>query len=793
MDKQDINEFKQHVINSLIYYSYYHKKIDDNLVYVQSRNGNDFTGNILRIVEELSTGKYGNLKIHAYVKENVVDKLEELKKNYSLKIEKIISKESAATMTIEKAKFIITDSGLPTKYVKKEGQIILNTWHGVPYKSIGKDYAREEHLVGNLQYPLLCSDYLLLSNDYMVKTLTNAFMIEKNFPGHALMEGFPRNSAFLDDTRRQNLKSELNLDNHEIFVYMPTFRQSSIDDEENYSNPNLLNHLIQLDENLKDNQVLLVKLHEIDDSKIDFSQFKHIREFPMGFETYDIVNLADVLITDYSSVFFDFTVTKRKIIIFAYDEKDYCQNRGLYFPLSDLPFPKVNDVNELLGELNSPKDYDETGFIDRFCQNIKKDSAERICNHIFNDNKSCDEITIKNGKDNILIYVGSLLNNGITASMKNLLSNVDTSEYNFYLSFRQWDKNIVENHETIFKNLPDNVELLPFSSRITPTIREHYKREKFFLSERFIPIDKLSMRLFKRSYDKQYFPLDFKMVINFDGYNKNEAFIFSCCGEKNAIWVHNDMIQESKTRDNQNLNILKEVYPEYDNVCVVSKDLIDSTSKISGRSDNIRIIHNINDYERIISNSKKDVELDENTIFFSANGDIHDFLSKSGPKFITIGRFSPEKGHERLIHAFDEFSKGYPDAQLIIIGGHGELFDETVELVKNIECGNNIALINGISNPMPILRQCDLFILPSFYEGWGIVIMEADTLNVPVIATDVVGTQWLRDYGGNLVENSQDGILDGMHEFMKGNIDTLNIDYDEFNREIINDFYSLIE
>lgn len=57
---------------------------------------------------------------------------------------------------------------------------------------------------------------------------------------------------------------------------------------------------------------------------------------------------------------------------------------------------------------------------------------------------------------------------------------------------------------------------------------------------------------------------------------------------------------------------------------------------------------------------------------------------------------------------------------------------------------------------MPILKQCDLFILPSFYEGWGIVIMEADTLDIPVIATDVVGTQWLRDYNGNLVENSEE-------------------------------------
>lgn len=776
MDKQDINEFKQHFINGLIYHSYYHKKIDDNLVYVESREGNDFTGNILRIVEELSTGKYGNLKIHVFAKEKVHNKIKELEKNYSLKIDKIISKESKATMTLEKAKYIISDYNLPTKYVKRDGQIVLNTWFETPLKLMGKDKVDEEHLIGNLQYPLLCSDYLLCPNDYMMETLTNACMIEKIFPGKALMEGYPRNSVFLDNDCKVELKSILNLESSEIFAYIP----------ENRDYKRINDDLSELDKKLNDSQLLFVKL----DKHIEFSKFKHIKAFPLGYEPYDIVNLADVLITDYSSALFDFANTKRKIILFNHEDK---LNDEFYIPLSDMPFPKVTSIDDLLDELNSPKNYDDEDFINNFCHYTRSNSAENICQHVFQDKKSCSEVTVKNDKENILIYVGSLLNNGITSSVKNLLSNVDRNRYNFFLSFRQWDENIVENHEEIFKGLPDNVEFLPLSSRITPSIREHSKHIKFYFSQKNVPMDESISRMFKRSYDKQYFNLDFKIILNYDGYNKNEGLMFSHCGIKNAIWVHNDMIQETETRENQSLNILNEIYSHSDNVCVVSKDLIQPTSEISGRSDNIRVIHNINDYETIINNSKKEVEFDKNTIFFSKKGDINDVLSKPGPKFISIGRFSPEKGHKRLIYAFNEFYKTYSDAQLIIIGGHGDLFDETVDLVKSIECGDNIALINGISNPMPILDQCDLFILPSFYEGWGIVIMEADTLNVPVIATDVVGTQWLRDYGGNLVENSEEGILNGMFEFMKGNINTLDIDYKKFNEKIIGNFYSLLE
>ena len=94
---------------------------------------------------------------------------------------------------------------------------------------------------------------------------------------------------------------------------------------------------------------------------------------------------------------------------------------------------------------------------------------------------------------------------------------------------------------------------------------------------------------------------------------------------------------------------------------------------------------------------------------------------------------------------------------------------------------------------MPILAKCDLFVLPSYYEGWGIVAMEADTLGVPVIACDVPGLQWLRNYSGNLFENSEDGILNGMREFEKGNIKTLEIDYAKYNEEILDSFYLLVD
>ena len=65
--KRKADVYKIAAINSAVYRAY-DKKVDKNLIYMESRDGNDFTGNILKIAEEISSGKYGNFKIHVFAK-----------------------------------------------------------------------------------------------------------------------------------------------------------------------------------------------------------------------------------------------------------------------------------------------------------------------------------------------------------------------------------------------------------------------------------------------------------------------------------------------------------------------------------------------------------------------------------------------------------------------------------------------------------------------------------------------------------------------------------------------------
>ena len=788
--KQKLRNLRDCMENSSIYKQYYDGGIEEDLIYLESRNGLDFTGNILRIAEEISTGKYGDFRIHVYADEKVKSRLGSLAGNYNLNIDKIITDEAEATKTLERAKYIFTDSGIRPKYVKKDGQVFTNLWHGTPLKLMGIDNPGEILSIGHIQHPLFSSDYLLYPNEYMCGRMTRAYMIAKSYPGKVLLGGYPRNAVFFDEERRQYLKSKLGLEDKEIYCYMPTFRGVVGERDDLKQKRDSEEFLKKIDSRLNDKQAILVKFHAYNQSQIDFSKYSHMIPFPQGYETYDVLNVADVLITDYSSVFFDFANTRRKIIIFNYDEDEYSSYRGFYFPISELPFAKASDIDELLDELNTNKDYDDEDFLERFCPYDSINASSDICEHIFNRKNVLRESHIANDNPNVLIFAGSLMNNGITSSLINMLENADKKRYNFYITFKPWDDYIIENHDEIVEKIPEGVEFLPFRFNLTPTVREKRDYNRYFTTEDMEFPESLN-NLFKRSFDKQYRFLDFKAVIDFDGYNHNESLIFACSGANNTVWVHNDMIQESKRRKNQRLNILKDIYTKSSHVAVVSPALAEITSQISGRSDNVRLVHNINDYKNIIEKSNRDVKLDDYTEVY--NNDIFEVLESPAKKFISIGRYSPEKGHKRLLKAFDEFCDAYEDSQLIIIGGHGVLYEDTKRLVDSLTHSGNVTLIRDISNPMPILKRCDLFVVSSFYEGWPMVIMEADALNVPVLATDIPACGWMKEYGGNIVENSQEGILKGLHEFMEKGLETLTVDYAEYNEKAIEEFYSIIE
>jgi CDP-glycerol glycerophosphotransferase len=195
-----------------------------------------------------------------------------------------------------------------------------------------------------------------------------------------------------------------------------------------------------------------------------------------------------------------------------------------------------------------------------------------------------------------------------------------------------------------------------------------------------------------------------------------------------------------------------------------------------------------------LEKAQQELSFDENTLLNVEEAYLRKLLATSDKKFITIGRFSKEKGHFRLIEAYEKIYEENPNTCLIILGGYGDLYDATVRKAAASKASARIVVIYYMSNPFPLLKQCDYFVLPSFYEGFGLVLAEADMLGVRCISTRIVGpSMFMEQYGGYLMENSKEGIIQGMRDCLAGKVpERLKVDYDQYNQEAVEQFESLI-
>ena len=760
---------------------YYRRPLDGKLVYFESRDGGDFTGNILRICEELMKPRYGGLRFCVFTKEGVEEKIRALAPRYGLDLRRMrfTQDEDEAVGWMETAKYLVVDSGIPWKYVKRPGQVMVNTWHGTPLKVMGRYIPTENHKIGNVQHFFLSSDYILYPSRYMRDTMLRSYMVEKVASGKVLLSGYPRNSVFLDG-------QELGFGGKTVYVYMPTHRGNNASSKHASQAQDVIDFMGELDLSLRDDEELLVKLHVYNQSRIDFLQFEHVKPFPEGYEPYDVLNAADVLITDYSSVMFDFANTRRKTILFTYDEEEYFADRGLYFPLEELPFPNVKDLEGLLAEMRSPLAYDDTAFLEKFCPYDSLDATEKLCRHVFLGEPCCREETLGNGKENVLIFGGSMARNGITTALYNLLGSIDHTKRNYILTFRRWD---VDADPARLERIPEYIDYLPLMND------QIYTLEDIHNEDWNTPYPELLHRLFRREWDRYFWGVDFRHVIQFDGYGRNINMLFMEHPGHRVVFVHNDMLREIREKHNQHGATLRTVYRSFDQVAVVSQELLPMTAEVRGGRDNIVVVNNIHNTEEIRENGNKPVEFQPETLLRAWDpGGVEAFLRGPGYRFVTVGRYSEEKGHARLIRAFQRFHQRYPDAKLMIIGGYGALYNDTVQAALDTDCWRDIYLLRNIANPMSIVSRSDLFILSSYYEGLPMTIKEADTVGVPVVCTDIPGpSHFLKTFGGYLVDNSEDGVLQGMLDFADGKVQAMNIDYETYNEHARQEFEKLFE
>lgn len=271
------------------------------------------------------------------------------------------------------AKYLIQNTNFPNSYVKRNGQIEVETLHGTFMKKMGLEEPsmRKSSIKGQRNFMKRNRrwDYLISPSSYMDKIGAEAF----DFKNKVLSVGFPRNDELINKNNADfinKIKNEIGLPlNKKVVLYAPTYRQvGKVDFEMD---------LKSMQSSLGDDYVVLVRLHHLVANAIDIHEFEG---FAFDMSAYpniaDLYLISDVLITDYSSVMFDYGYLKRPMLFFAYDLDWYLDdtNRGVYLDyVNTVPGPIVNETDQIINHLENfdqlQKDYAtkiET-FYDKFC------------------------------------------------------------------------------------------------------------------------------------------------------------------------------------------------------------------------------------------------------------------------------------------------------------------------------------------------------------------------------------------------------------------------------------------
>lgn len=478
--------------------------IEENLAFVESRAGEDLAGNMLCITQGLLDR---GLKVCVCAKAEYADKVNGILASVgATSAELVLKSTSEYDAAFSQAKYLFNDMVYPEQMVKRPGQVFVNTWHGTPLKMLEYDVVNQRHILGGATRGFLQCDYLAVPSDYLADKMMTSASIEHLYQGEIVCSGYPRNAVFFDAKHRAQTRSQLGVDDVEMFVYMPTWRgaqNAHMDVLGEYSAQAILDFF---EKTLKSNQVMYVKLHNYAVSDVSYSGYTRVRPFPDDMDTYTVLSAADCLITDYSSVFFDYMCSGGKVILFTYDAEKYLKDRGLYLKLDDLPFPKASDYEQLASELNCTKNYEDSSFIAKYAAYDGLDSTDRLLRVVVDHDRSGIQVkkVKSDGKRNVLLYDARYnMREFIFEGVREYLDSIDVESTHYYYGYRQW---CLKKTVKLLANLPEGVQPYALTNGTYQTTKEvrALKREKGLNAPASFVEHEVNRLFFNNPFDEIY-------------------------------------------------------------------------------------------------------------------------------------------------------------------------------------------------------------------------------------------------------------------------------------------------
>lgn len=287
-----------------------------------------------------------------------------------------------------RARYVVSNNSMPGWFRKRSGAWYVQTWHGTPLKRIAFDieeprFSGSRRYLESLRREVTGWDYLVAQNRFSTEVLRRAFRYE----GRVLETGYPRNdilSAPERDAVAAAIRRELGVpEGNRVVLYAPTWR-----DGLGLDRPLDLAELVRT---FGADHTFLVRSHALEGHALTDGLDPAVRDVSDRHDVTELLLAADVLVTDYSSVMFDFAVTRKPMLFYTPDLVEYRDNiRGFCFDFeSSAPGPLMTTTAEVAAAL---RDIDSVAaaagpayerFRERFCHLDDGAAAARVVDAVF--------------------------------------------------------------------------------------------------------------------------------------------------------------------------------------------------------------------------------------------------------------------------------------------------------------------------------------------------------------------------------------------------------------------------
>ena len=364
-------------------------KVDKHLVYFQTFSGRGYSDSPKAMYEYM-------LDDPEYRDYRFVWSFREPEKYSFLRNERtdiVRFRSKADNRALRKAKYWIANYRMLDYQHPRGEPVYVQCWHGTPLKRLGYDISISDNSMNSLEeirskYRTDAKkfSYLISPSPFTTEKFASAWDLVRTNQMHKIIEeGYPRNDRLINTTaeERKEIRKSLGVDDKKVILYAPTWRDNQHSSGEGYTYKTEVD-FDKLKTELGDEYVILFRAHYLVANSFDFKRYRGFVEDVSSYsDINDLYIAADILVTDYSSVFFDYANLRKPVIFYMYDLEEYANElRGFYISLEELPGPIVRNEGSLVKEVQACEGWNPDEKYEAFCckYNPKDDghASERV-------------------------------------------------------------------------------------------------------------------------------------------------------------------------------------------------------------------------------------------------------------------------------------------------------------------------------------------------------------------------------------------------------------------------------